>query len=113
MYVFVCIPCSLSVSRELTVPCRNTEFQNPPVKINMEEKHRETCMHTSFFKCEPRTDSALPIHQISKATSENKHGGETEETCMFTLFFKRELRTNSALPIHRISKAMSENKHRE
>ena len=112
MYVFVCIPRSLSVSRELTVPCQYTKFQNPSVKINMEEKHSETCMHTSFFKREPRTDSTLPIHRTSKAISENKHGGETEETCMFTSFFKREPRTNSALPIHRISKARSENKHR-
>ena len=78
----------------------------------MEEKHRETCMHTSFFKREPRTDRTLPIHRISKAISENKHGVETEETCMFTSFFKREPRTNNALPIHRISKARSENKHR-
>ena len=51
-------------------------------------------MHTSFFKLEPRTDSTMAIHRISKAISENKHGGETEETCMFTSFFKRELRTN-------------------
>ena len=112
MYVFLCKPRSLSVSRELTVPCQYTKFQNPSVKINMEEKHSETCMHTSLFKREPRADSTLPIHRISKAISENKRGGETEETCMFTSFFKREPRTNSALPIHRISKARSENKHR-
>ena len=74
----------------------------------MEEKHRETCMPTSFFKREPRTDSTLPIHRIPKAISENKLGGETEETSLF----KREPRTNSALAIHRISRAMSEDKHR-
>ena len=111
MYLFVYIPRSLSVSRELTVPCQYTKFQNPSVKVNMEEKHSETCMHSSFFKREPRTDSTLPIHRISKAISENKHGRETEETCMFTSFFKREPRTNSALPIRR-TKARSENKHR-
>ena len=65
-------------------------------------------MPTSFFKRERRTDGTLPIHRISKAISENKHGGETEETSLF----KREPRTNSALAIHRISRAMSENKHR-
>ena len=86
MYVFVCIPRSLSVSRELTVPCQYTKFQNPSGKVNMEEKHSETCMHTSFFKREPRTDSTLPIHRISKAISENTHGGEMEETCMFTAY---------------------------
>ena len=83
-------------------------------------------MYISFFKCEPRTNIPLPIHRISEATSENKHGGETEEnvhvyvntadkhreTCMFTSFFKRELRTSSTLPIHRILKAISENEHR-
>ena len=67
------------------------------VKINSEDKHRETYMYTSFFKREPRTNSTLPIHRISKAISENKHGRETEgnvhvylntedkhrETCMF------------------------------
>ena len=53
------------------------------VKINTEDKRRETCMYvcirtyTSLFKREPRTDSTLPIHLISKAISENKHGGET------------------------------------
>ena len=67
MYVFVCIPRSLSVSRELTVPFQYTEFQKQSVKINMEEKHGETCMFTSFFKSEPRTNSALPIRPISKA----------------------------------------------
>ena len=34
-----------------------------------------TTMYTSFFKREPRTNSTLPIHQISKSISENKHGG--------------------------------------
>ena len=39
-------------------------------------------MYTSFFKREPRTDITLAIHRVSKAMSENKHGGETEETCI-------------------------------
>ena len=64
-----------SVSRELTVPCQYTEFDKQSVKINMEEKQRETCMFTLFFKHEPRTNSTLPIHRISKAISENKHQG--------------------------------------
>ena len=38
----VCIPRSLSVNRELTVRCQYTEFQTQSVKINMEEKERET-----------------------------------------------------------------------
>ena len=77
---------------------RNKHVQHA-VKVNTEDKRRETCMYsyTSFSKREPRTDSALPIHRISKAISENKHGGETEESCMSTSFFKREPRTNSAL----------------
>ena len=71
----VSIPRSLSVSRELTVLCQYTEFQNQSVKINTEDKHWETCMYTSFFKREPRTNSTLPIHRISKSISENKHRG--------------------------------------
>ena len=66
------------VSRELTVPCQYTAFQKQSVKINVEEKQRETLMFTSFFKREPRTNSTLPIHRISKAISENNHRGETE-----------------------------------
>ena len=78
----VCIPRSLSVSRELTVPCQYTEFQKGSVfflfsffsykkkkgsvKIKVEEKQRETCMLSSFFKREPRTNSTLPIQRISK-----------------------------------------------
>ena len=79
MYVFIYIPRSLSVSRELTVPCQYIKFQNPSVKVNMEEKHSEMCMFTSFFKREPRTNSALPIRRISKARSENKHRGQTRK----------------------------------
>ena len=75
----VCIPRSLSVNRELTVRCQYTEFQTQSVKINMEEKERETCMFTSFFKREPKAYSTLPIHRISNAISENKQGGETKE----------------------------------
>ena len=67
------------VSRELTVPCQYTAFQKQSVKINLEEKQRETRMFASFFKREPRTKSTLTIHRISKAVSENNHGGETEE----------------------------------
>ena len=67
------IPRPLSVSRELTVLCQYTEFQNQSVKINTEDKHSYTCMYTSFFKRESRTNSTLPINRISKAISENKH----------------------------------------
>ena len=52
LYLVVC------VSRELTVPLQYTEFQKQSMKINVEEKEWET-----------------PIHQISKAISENKHRG--------------------------------------
>ena len=48
------------------------------VKINTEDKRREKCMYTSFFKREPRTKGTLPIDQILKSISENKHGGETQ-----------------------------------
>ena len=72
--------------------CPNKHVQHA-VKINTEDKRRETCMYTSFLKIKPRTNSTLPIHRISKSISENKHGGETEETCMFTLFFTLEPRT--------------------
>ena len=47
----VYIPRSLSVSRELTVPCQYTEFQKQGVKINT-EGNRETCKFTSLFKRE-------------------------------------------------------------
>ena len=69
------LPRSLSVNRELTVPCQYTEFEKPSVKMIMEEKQRETCIFSSFFKREPRTNGNLPIHRISKAISENKHQG--------------------------------------
>ena len=75
----VCIPRYLSVNRELTVRCQYTEFQTQSVKINMEEKERETSMSTSFLKREPKAYSTLPIHRISNAISENKQGGETKE----------------------------------
>ena len=75
----VCIPRSLSVSRELTVPSQYTELQKQSVKINMEEKQRKRAsLFISFFKREPRTNSALPIRRISKARSENKHRGQTQ-----------------------------------
>ena len=45
------------------------------VELNTEDKHKEKSMYTSFFKREPRTNSTLPIHPISKALSENKHWG--------------------------------------
>ena len=49
-----CLPRSLSVSQELTVLCQYTEFQKQWVKINTEDKHREMCKFTSFFKLEPQ-----------------------------------------------------------
>ena len=67
--------------------------------------------YTSFFKREPRTNSTLPIHRISKAINENNHGEETEGNVHVSSFFQREPQTNSTLHIHRISKAISENNH--
>ena len=49
-----CLPRSLSVNRKLTVLCQYTEFQKQGVKINTEDKHRETCKFTPFFKREPQ-----------------------------------------------------------
>ena len=74
-------------------------------------------MYTSF-KREPTTNSTLPIHRISKAISENKHGGETDKTCMFSSLFKREPRTNSAECQYaefqkQVVKINTEDKHRE
>ena len=77
------------MSRELKIPCQDTELQKQSAKMNTKDKHRETCMYTSFFKRESRTNSTLLINRISKAISENKHGGETEGN-IFTSFFKRE-----------------------
>ena len=90
MYVFVCIPRSLSASRELTVPCQYTEFQKQSAKINMEEKQRKRaslprslsvngelivlCQYAEFQK------------QGVKINTEDKH----RETCKFTSFFKRK-----------------------
>ncbi|XP_044179322.1 rab5 GDP/GTP exchange factor-like [Acropora millepora] len=80
-----------SMSEEPTVPCQNTKFQNPSVKVKIEEKHSQTRMNTSFFKRRPRTNSALSMHGISKARSENKHRGQTKKR-KFTLSFKRKPR---------------------
>ena len=72
----VCIPRSLSVRTDSTLPIHRIS------KAISENKHEgeteETCMFTSFFKREPRTNNALPIHRISKARSENKHRGQTQ-----------------------------------
>ena len=52
----VCIPRSLSVSRELTVPCQYTEFQKQSVKINMEEKYmKRACLRLTVV-CETKWD---------------------------------------------------------
>ena len=81
------IPCSLSVSRELTVPCQYTEFQKPSVKINVEEKQIEgTCIFTLFFKREPRTNSTANTPNF-KTVSENKHGRETEGNGMHACLY--------------------------
>ena len=50
-------------------------------------------MYTSFFKREPRTNSTLPSHRISKAISENNHEGETGKRTCFprSLSVSREL----------------------
>ena len=54
---------------------RNTQHA---VGLNTEDKHKEKNIYTSFFKGEPRTNSTLPIHWISKAIRKNKRGGEAE-----------------------------------
>ena len=46
--------------------CQYTEFQKQSVKLNMEEKQRETCMFTSFFKHEPRTNSTCQYNEFQK-----------------------------------------------
>ena len=73
------VPCqyireTYSVGRELTIVFQHTEFQKPS-NWNVEEKQRETCMFTSFFKRELRTNSTLPIHRILKVINENKQRG--------------------------------------
>ena len=66
------------VSRDRLHFRRNKHVQHV-VKINTEDKDRETCMYTSFFKREPTTNSTLLIHQILKLNlSANKHVGETQ-----------------------------------
>ena len=77
----------------------------------MEEKHSETCMHTSFFKREPGTDSTLPIHRISKAWRRNKKRAclprslsvnqELTVLCQYAEFQKQGVKINT------------EDKHRE
>ena len=62
----VCIPRSLSVSRELTVLCQYAEFQKQGVKIKTEDKHRETCKFTSFFKREPQGNININIYKGHK-----------------------------------------------
>ena len=76
MYVFVCIPRSLSVSRELIMLCQYAEFQKQGVKINTEDKHRETCKFTSFFKSKPqgKYESTLTFTKGIRFTQKNFAG---------------------------------------
>ena len=75
----LCSPSENRISL-VTMTCKFCKFVDSAdsfdsAKINTEDKHWETCMYTSSFKREPRTNSTLPIHRISKAISENKHRG--------------------------------------
>ena len=72
----VCIPLSLSVSREPTVLCQYIEFQKQGVKINTEDKHRETWKSTSFFKREPqgKYESTLTFTKGIRFTQKNFAG---------------------------------------
>ena len=63
------------------------------VELNPEDKHWETCMYTSFFKREPRTNSNLP--EFEKQSLKINVEGKQRETCMYTSFFKREPRTGN------------------
>ena len=88
--VVICIPRSLNMSRELSIPCQDTELQKQSAKMTTKDKHRET------RACIPRSLSVsleltVPCQytEFQKAISENKHGGETEGN-VFTSFFKRE-----------------------
>ena len=93
------MPRSLSVSRELTVPCQfdgnsTCEFQKPSVKIIMDEKQRETCMFSSFFKREPRRNSTLPIHRISKQSVKINNEDKQQPRCgkvNYIVSFKEKL----------------------
>ena len=90
MYVFVCIPRSLSVSQELTVPCQYTEFQKQSVKINMEDKQmKRACLALSLSVNRELTvlcQYAEFQKQGVKINTEDKH----REACKLTSFFKRE-----------------------
>ena len=88
MYVFVCIPHSLSESRQLTVPCQYTEFQKQSVKINMEEKQLdETCMFSSSLSVNRELTVLCKYAEFQKQgvkiNTEDKH----REACSF---FKRK-----------------------
>ena len=87
----VCIPRSLSVSRELTVPCQYTEFQKQSVKINMEaeKQKKRACLPRSLSVSREPTvlcQYAEFQKQGVKINTEDKH----KETCKFTSFIKRE-----------------------
>ena len=86
----VCIPRSLSMSGELTVPCQYTEFQKQGVKINMEEKpRRRACLPRSLSVNRELTvlcQSTEFQKQGVKINTKDKH----REKCKFTSFFKRE-----------------------
>ena len=90
MYVFIYIPRSLSVSRELTVPCQYTKFQKQSVKINMEEKQTKcACLARSLSVNRELTvlcQYAEFQKQGVKINTEDKH----REACKLTSFFKRE-----------------------
>ena len=87
MYVFVCIPRSLSESRELTVPSQYTEFQKQSVEINMEEKQtKRACLARSLSVNRELTvlcQYAEFQKQGVKINTEDKH----REACSF---FKRK-----------------------
>ena len=71
-----CLAHSLSVNRELTVLCQYTEFQKQGVKINAEDKHREACKLTSFFKRDPqgKYESTLTFTKGIRFTQKNFAG---------------------------------------
>ena len=119
------------MSRELTVLCQYTEFQKQSVKIGTKDKHRETCMYTLIFKwsltvpCQynkfQKQSVKINVEEKQKfystdlfylANREIWTIRQGEKRACLPRSFKREPRTNSNLPIHRISKAISENKHR-
>ena len=73
-------------------------FRSFHVLVTTEDKHRDTCMYTSYFKREPRTNSTLPIHFPNQAVKINTRKGYVYTNVgRVALIFQTELTEESVV----------------